>query len=45
MNCPKCASTNVTSAAGKSGIWKCLSPDCGIEFNRDAQARRLGVIR
>lgn len=45
MNCPGCSSTNVTSAVGRPGIWKCMSPTCGAEFNRDAQAKKLGVIK
>lgn len=43
MECPKCGSTDVTSAIGRPGVWQCMTPKCNTVFDRDAQAKRLGI--
>lgn len=48
MECPKCGSTNVTSTLGQPdgqpGVWQCMAVSCKFRFNRDNQAKRLGII-
>lgn len=45
MECPRCKSENVSSWTHvEPGKWKCFQPHCGAIFDRDAQARRLGVL-
>lgn len=44
MECPHCRSTDVTST-GRPNLWQCLRNSCERTFNRDTQARKLGIIK